>query len=112
MVTKEKSAIQVVQDEVKSTYKQIKKDKLIKKDLSIKFTFKGGKQGGYISSLKGLNNVLTPYMITIDFLGSYEPAYILLHEVAHQICIENDNNSKHDSVFKKTLNMLIKRYGY
>ena len=94
------------------TYKQMKKDGIIKKSLPILFTCKGGKIGGQCTSIRGNNNIFTPLYISIDLIHDFEPSYILLHEVSHQIQIEKNNNKGHDKRFKNTLNKLIKTYGY
>lgn len=104
--------MEALKKQITETYKKIKADGLVQKTLPLKFSEHGKKRGGFVSSLRGGDGVLTPYVMSIDFLSSYEPTYILLHEVAHQICIEQSNNPRHDGQFKKTLNKLIKVYGY
>jgi hypothetical protein len=51
------------------------------------------------------------YSISIDlFRICFGAAYVLCHEVAHQIEIVNNGNATHNAAFKKTFNGLRKKY--
>lgn len=75
------------------------------KEIALNFC-KVGKGGGCCSYVAN-----KPKSISIDLrrinCGS---AYVLCHEVAHQICISSEGNATHNAKFKKVENDLVKKY--
>lgn len=71
--------------------------------------FKPVGRGGGVCSY--MSNTFRPISITIDLDRiSAGSAYVLCHEVAHQIELINNKNSRHDHRFNRTFDRLRKRW--
>lgn len=75
------------------------------KQKQLKFTKVG--KGGACCSYSGR----VVYSISIDLARiCFGAAYVLCHEVAHQILIEKDGNATHNKAFKNEEQRLVKSY--
>lgn len=78
-------------------------ESITKKPLRFKTVGRGGAVTNYIGKR----------VVSIDidlFRIAFGAAYVLCHEVAHQILIERDGNATHNRVFKKEEERLVKAY--